>query len=301
MRQLDINDRAIQNRVFAYLQMMRPANIITAWADILAGFAAAGAYNNLQPLVWLLLATTGLYGGGIVFNDVFDAKIDAEERPERPIPSGRASGGEAIALGSSLLAMGIGAATQVSLTSTILAIAIATAALFYDAFSKHNPLAGSFNMGLCRGGNFLLGMSVVPGLLSDRWYLGLIPLVYIAAVTTMSQGEARGGKSITGAIALILLGVVFVSLSILGLRGKESLLAVLPFLALFAGRVIPSWIQATRFPSAEFIRKAVKNGVLSLILLDAAIAADFAGLIIGLCVLALLPVSMLLARQFAVA
>ena len=27
----------------AYLQLMRPANIITAWADILAGFAASGA------------------------------------------------------------------------------------------------------------------------------------------------------------------------------------------------------------------------------------------------------------------
>ncbi|WP_257235940.1 hypothetical protein [Nostoc sp. 'Peltigera malacea cyanobiont' DB3992] len=66
-----------------YLELMRPANIVTAWADILLGFAASGSgiifvqlmngeasFSILIPLAWLLLATTGLYGGGIVFNDV---------------------------------------------------------------------------------------------------------------------------------------------------------------------------------------------------------------------------------------
>src|SRR5690625_7929872 len=92
----------------AALELMRPANIITAFADILAGFAAAGGVLaltssgfDLEPdgVGWLLLATFGLYGGGIVFNDVFDASIDAEERPERAIPSGRISGLEASEIG----------------------------------------------------------------------------------------------------------------------------------------------------------------------------------------------------------
>ncbi|MDB9327285.1 UbiA family prenyltransferase, partial [Nodularia spumigena CS-590/02] len=112
------------HRLWAYLQLMRPANIVTAWADILAGFAAseyivitnqATAWEmNLIPLAWLLLATTGLYGGGIVFNDVFDTEIDTQERPERPIPSGRASRRGATLLGSWLLSIGIVAASQVS-------------------------------------------------------------------------------------------------------------------------------------------------------------------------------------------
>ncbi|NEP43227.1 MAG: UbiA family prenyltransferase, partial [Okeania sp. SIO2H7] len=75
---------------WAYLQLMRPANIITAHADILVGYAASGATDPYR-LGWLLLATTGLYGDGVVFNDVFDAELDAIERPERPIPSDRAS------------------------------------------------------------------------------------------------------------------------------------------------------------------------------------------------------------------
>ncbi|MGB5715256.1 MAG: polyprenyltransferase, partial [Waterburya sp.] len=51
--------------IWAYLQLMRPANITTAWADILLGYAAAGVIdeNNLSfvTLGWLILATTGLY------------------------------------------------------------------------------------------------------------------------------------------------------------------------------------------------------------------------------------------------
>jgi 4-hydroxybenzoate polyprenyltransferase len=289
----------IQNRIWAYLQLMRPANIITAWADILAGFAVTGAVD-LESLPWLLLATTGLYGGGIVFNDVFDAKIDAIERPERPIPSDRASLGGAIMLGSLLLFMGIIAAAQVSLISALIATFVALAALAYDALSKHNPISGSLNMGLCRGGNFLLGMSAVSAVLSDRWYLAFIPLTYIVAVTAISQGEVHGGDRKTGILALILLGLVLSSLLSLTFLDNYVLLAALPFVALFAGRVLPVWIQATRFPKAESIRGAVKAGVLSLIVLDSAIASGFAGVINGLLILCLLPVSIFLAKQFAV-
>jgi len=96
----------------AYLQLMRPANIVTAIADILAGAAASGAIlliisgetdgendSYLINLLWLVAATIGLYGGGVVFNDVFDAKLDQEERPERPIPRGDVSVMEGAVLG----------------------------------------------------------------------------------------------------------------------------------------------------------------------------------------------------------
>ncbi|MGF1479806.1 MAG: UbiA-like protein EboC [Cyanophyceae cyanobacterium] len=285
---------------WAYLQLMRPANIVTAWADILAGFAAAGIGIDWVPLVWLLLATTGLYGGGVVFNDVFDAELDAQERPERPIPSDRISRTAAIGLGSVLLAVGILAAAQVSLASTILAGAIALAALVYDAYSKHHPLLGPLNMGLCRGGNLLLGISAVPAATLEQPFLALIPIAYIAAVTAISQGEVHGGKSRTGWGALALLALVLGSLIALGLLPNYALLRALPFVLLLAGRVLPPFIQATRHPSAEFIRAAVKRGVLSLILLDASLAAGFADSLAGLLVLGLLPLSIALARLFTV-
>ena len=280
---------------------MRPANIVTAWADVLAGFAAAGVgTSNLAPLAWLLLATTGLYGGGVVFNDVFDAPLDAEERPERPIPSGRASQNGAVGLGCVLLMVGVLAATQVSLTSAMLATGVAGLALLYDAWGKHQSVMGPFNMGLCRGGNLLLGVSALPASLGDRPFLALIPIFYIAAITAISRGEVHGGKSGTGAIALLLLGVVLGSLLALIWLPDYTLLIAAPFWILLAVRVLPAFIRATRDPSAQSIRMAVKTGVLSLILLDATLAAGFAGGIDGLLVLSLLPLSMLLAQLFAV-
>ncbi|MBD2252631.1 UbiA-like protein EboC [Nostoc parmelioides] len=290
------------NPLWAYLQLMRPANIITAWADIMAGFAASGYFIqiDLVQLLWLLLATTGLYGGGIVFNDVFDTELDAKERPERPIPSGRASRTGAILLGTILLIVGVLAAVQVSWVSGVLALAIATSALLYDAFGKHQPIFGPINMGFCRGGNLLLGVSVVPGLIGDYWFLALIPIVYIAAITALSRGEVHGGKLSTGITALLLIVAVIFGLLGLGLLTNYQVFTALPFLLLLAIRVLIPFIKAARQPTPEQIRIAVKAGVLSLIILDTTLAAGFAGLSYGLLVLILLPISMILSQIFAV-
>jgi 4-hydroxybenzoate polyprenyltransferase len=292
--------------VLGYLQLMRPANIITAWADILLGYAAAspvtGGINNLDiiTLTTLILATTGLYGGGVVFNDICDAALDAVERPERPIPNGRVSLTGAIALGTALLLVGIIAAAMVSNLSAILASIVAVTALLYDKYGKHRTFLGPLNMGACRSANLLLGVSAIPEAVSDRWYLAVIPVVYIAAITAISRGEVRGGNKTTGIIAIALIGIVISSILGLGLLPEYSLLITLPFLALFTALVLPPFIKAALTPSPELIQTAVKAGVLSLIVLDATIAAGFANWIYGLLLLALLPVSRFLARLFAV-
>lgn len=303
------------HRLWAYLQLMRPANIVTAWADVLAGFAASGCVvlinqginggtilMNLVPLAWLLMSTTGLYSGGIIFNDVFDAEIDAKERPERPIPSGRASRSGATLLGSLLLIFGLAASTQVSWLSTTLAGFIVVAALLYDAFGKQHPIFGPLNMGICRGGNLLLGMSAIPAMVREHWFLAVIHVVYIAAVTTISRGEVNGTESSNGIIALvmIMIGIVIAGLLGLGLLKDYEILASLPFVALFTVRVLLPFIKALREPSPEQIRTAVKVGVLSLIILDATVSAGFASLPYGLLVLSLLPISIALAQVFAV-
>lgn len=291
-------------RVFAYLQLVRPANVVTAWADILAGYGAAGMAvsadaSQIGSLLWLLLATSGLYAGGITFNDVFDAELDAVERPERPIPSDRASYTGAILLGTALLSIGVSAAMQVSLLSGGLAVAIALLALTYDKFSKHSALLGPLNMGLCRGGNLLLGVSAA-GTIQPLWFLLFIPLAYIGAVTAMSRQEVSGGDKRTGAIALGLLSITLLALTALTLLPSVQWLPLFPFAALLAILTLPPFLRATRMPDVLTIRTAVKTGVLSLIVMDGAIAAGFAGGFYGLCVLALLPLSIGLARLFAV-
>lgn len=290
------------NNLWAYLQLMRPANIITAWADILAGIAASGfaILDNPVPAAWLILATTGLYGGGVVFNDVFDAELDAKERPERPIPSGRSSLWGATFLGSVLLVIGVVAAAQVSWLSLCIACGVAAAALLYDAYAKHHTFFGPLTMGICRGGNLLLGVSILSPMVRESWYLALIPIVYIAAITAISQGEVHGGKRSTGIVALVLMGAVIAGLLGLAWINNSYFLAALPFVILLSWRVLVPFVRAASQPNAENIRTAVRSGVLSLIVLDATLGCSFAGLPYGLSMLFLLPLSMMLGRLFAV-
>ncbi len=285
------------SRIWAYLTLTRPANVVTALADVLAGAAAAGHTAGLPEL---LLSTAALYAGGVVLNDVFDAALDTAERPERPIPSGRASRGGAAWFGAGLLAFGILCASLVSAASLALAAAVAAVVLMYDSWAKHRALAGPLAMGTCRGLNLLLGVSVTPVLLGVLWPLALMPVAYIAAITAISRGEVHGGQQPTGWLAVGLVGIVLTVLVALGLARRQPDLAVLPFATLLAWRVVPPFIAAAREPRPALIGRAVRAGVLSLILLDAALATAFAGPLYGLAVLVLWPLSLGLARLFAV-
>lgn len=298
--------------ILAHLQLMRPANIVTAIADILAGFAVSGAAlqvfsseigytpSLLNSLLWLTLTTIGLYGGGIVFNDVFDAELDKKERPERPIPSGRASILSASILAGLLFLMGFIAAWQVSVLSTIVALAVAVLAVLYNAWGKHQLIFGPVNMGLCRGGNMLLGMSAIPVAIQDLWFIAILPVIYIAAITMISRGEVHGGNKKTIIAGAVMYGVIILAIIVLAFYSEIVWWQVMPFVLLFSFFIFRPLIKALKRQEPRLIGKAVKAGVLSLIILNAALATVFAGWIYGLVVLLLLPVSLLIAKKFSV-
>jgi len=282
------------------LELLRPPNVVTAVADVLAGYAVAG---RAQPraLPWLIAATVCLYAGGVVLNDFFDRRIDAVERPERPIPSGRVPAARAAGLGGALLIVAIAAATQATRIAAAVAAAIAAVVLLYDARAKRHPIAGPVCMGTCRGLNLLLGVSIDGGALRAHWPLGLLPLVYIAAVTTVSRGEVHGGRKTVATFALISLALVLAGLiavavnSTIGGHG-----AALVLVAVLAYRVLPPYWQVRNSPDPVTIRTAVRAGVLSLVLLDSAIGAAYAGPLYAAIILAAGVAAGSLARVFSV-
>lgn len=289
-----------------YLRLMRPANIVTAIADVLAGIAISGFmaawvfnYLHILPVLLLCISTAGLYGGGVVFNDVFDADLDRVERPERPIPSGLISLRAATTLGSILLIAGIVAAFAVNLTSGLLASLITIAALVYNKWGKHHSLLGPPNMGLCRGLNLLLGVSVLPSSISGWWYIAFVPVIYISSVTMISRGEVHGSNRtlLYGASALYILviGLIFYFAFI-----NDNVLIVLAFLFPFAWMIFKPLIKAVKEPSGLNIGKAVKAGIIALILMDAAWAASSGVFVGALIIVLLLPLSFWLSRLFAV-
>jgi 4-hydroxybenzoate polyprenyltransferase len=287
----------------ALISLTRPANLVTAIADVLAGTAIAGYFLDLAPAAppvgWLCLATVCLYGGGVVFNDVFDAELDAVERPERPIPSGVISKSTASILGTVLLVIGILASFLVNQVAGLLAVGIAVASLVYDRFGKHHNLFGPINMGLCRGLNLLLGVSILPDQVLPWAWVGLVPIAYIAAITMISRGEVHGGSRITLQAAGLLYALVIGCLAALAQR-RQQLGTALPFLLLFGYYIFPPLWRAVREPIGRNIGVAVKAGVLSLIVMNAAWVAAFASFPLAMLVFCLLPLSRLLAKVFAV-
>jgi 4-hydroxybenzoate polyprenyltransferase len=281
-----------------YLELIRPANVVTALADVLAGFAVAGLAAP-TALPWLLVSTACLYAGGIVLNDVFDRHLDRQERPERPIPSGRITAARAATCGGALLALGVLTAASATAESLRVALVIVAAILVYDAWSKRRWI-GPVNMGICRGLNLLLGMSAAPGTIAAFWPLSLLSVAYIAGVTLVSRGEVSGGRRPPTMIALALVSAALGGLLLVGATARASAWSAFALIALLAWRVLPPFSRAARDPSPEAARAAVRTGVLSLVLVDAAVAAAFAGMIYSLAVLATAALAGRMARQFAV-
>ena len=289
-----------------YFQLLRPANVVTALANILAGYAIVGR-GRPEVLPWLLAATSGLYAGGIVLNDYFDREVDAVERPERPIPSGRVPASHAAVMGAGLLGFGVLAAFQAGWVSGVVAVVIAALVLTYDVVTKRSETLGPPTMGACRAVNLLLGMSAVPAAMAGHAWLALLPFVYIWAVTLQSRHEVYRTSSRPAAVALVGVMTVVVAATLLVVWSFLSVPAgsVGPILALllvytFGFRVLRPFWWAWRSDHPQAVRNAVRAGVLSLTLLDAILATLYAGTLYGLLVLALSAVAYGLARLFAV-
>ncbi len=294
-------------KLFYYLALTRPANVVTAVADILAGIAISGILTielfeiiKFKALL-LILSTVGLYAGGVVFNDVFDNELDKIERPERPIPSGIISLKGGVIFGLCLLLFGIIMASITSPIAGIVALAIALMALFYDKYGKHLSVVGPLSMGICRGLNLFLGLCIfIENGITPYWKVCFIPILFIAAITLTSQGEVHGNNKKSVTLALIIDIVITSILLLLCFKRDIQIWAVLPFIFFWAYMNFKAKLTAIKNNIPVNIMKAVKTGVLSLIPLNATYVAIFSGWSYGLIVLILLPISVLLAKKFAV-
>ena len=133
-----------------------------------------------------------------------------------------------------------------------------------------------------------------------RWPIGLLSVVYIAAVTTVSRGEVHGGRTGIATFALISLGLVLAGLTAVALDSSTGRFWALVLVAVLAYRVLPPYWQVRKDPQPAVIRRAVKAGVLSLVLLDSIIGAAYAGPIYAAVILGTGVVAGSLARLFSV-
>ena len=179
-----------------FLELGRTSNLPTVWSNVAAG-AVLGAYElELGPLLLVLCVVgSALYVGGMLLNDAFDAEIDAEERPERPIPSGRVTRSSVFAWGFGLLGIALAVLLALALAGVIAFAAVAAgvftalAIVVYDRWHKGHawsPLV----MGLCRAGLYALSGLAIAGALSERLSIGAALLfAYVVGLTHVARFE----------------------------------------------------------------------------------------------------------------
>lgn len=297
----------------AYLQLVRLPNVLMAITDVVMGylFTHAILQPGEGPLLGLLLVTSALfYVAGMVLNDVFDAQIDATERPQRPIPSGRVSLATARIAGWQLLAVGLVTGWLVGVRAGdfrpgIIATMLAGSVVLYDGFLKRTPI-GPLGMGACRMLNVLLGMSLASEPWQGaHWLVATAIGLYITGVTWFSRGEA--GRSHRGFLIAGML-VILASVGLLSLlpdwtEGLKPILQQQPLrwvllMAVFAMVIGLRCLWAIAEPTPVRVQMTVRQSLLSLVVLNAALSFAVAGPLGAVAILVLLIPASWLGRWF---
>lgn len=160
---------------------------------MLSGYAAAWFH-----VVVLMLAMSFAYVGGMFLNDAFDRKIDALERPERPIPSKQVNAKEVFIAGFSMLAImilivtAVGINTGNAISAFVSASALCLSIVVYNCWHKGNPISPLL-MGLCRLLVYIccaLSLTAEP----QQWVLvgAFITLAYLIGLTYTAKQEQFG-------------------------------------------------------------------------------------------------------------
>lgn len=285
----------------AFLELLRVPNLFTAMADVAMGVLFVTplvGMNDTIALAALMGASCLLYASGVVLNDVFDIHLDARQRPERPIPSGRMPLGLARILGWLLLLGGMtlgwtAAAVVGQWRPGLVALLLAACIVLYNASLKATSL-GPVVMGACRSLNVLMGMSILaaPWQLHHGLVAGAIG-IYIAGITWFARTEAERSRRLPLILAtlVMLAGIAMLALLPLTEATLVRLLEEQPqrwYIFLGALGLLIGWrfIRAVADPSPATVQMAVQHGILSLIFLDA--AAVFAARDMGAAVAILL-------------
>jgi len=167
----------------AFLRIMRPANCVMMGFAVIVGAVIAGSASSanflVSNLVYGFVTAFALTAGSMAVNDYYDREIDAENEPNRPIPSGMVKPKEALGLALVLAVVGFAAAYATGLSS--LAVAIISWAVFttYTTVGKRSGLPGNFLVSACVAIPFVYGSIVRIGIV-DMNILIFVSMVFLS-------------------------------------------------------------------------------------------------------------------------
>lgn len=231
------------SRVSSYLRLVRLPNLFTAVSNVVGGHViASGGTVNPFAMTVTCLGSAALYGGGVAMNDFADRRIDAVERPERLLPSGRITPAQALAGGAGLLLVGGLSGFTLSPFAGILSSALAVAVLAYDLLLKRWFVTAPLGMGLCRGLNWTFGLASGGALAPAQAIPPVVLFLHAAGLTALARRESAS----PGLRRLVKSGILVIPLLDGLLVGAFGHPVWGVRVALFA---IPAWVAGRWFES----------------------------------------------------
>lgn len=270
-----------------YAELVRAPAALSVPGDAIAGAAAAGCLGGRTA--GIAAASVCLYWAGMAANDWADRELDAIERPERPIPSGRISPASALTVASGLTAAGLTLAALAGGRRTFaVAGTLAAAVWAYDTKFK-NSAAGPAGMALCRGLDVLMGAST--GRVRSAIRPAAIVAAHTYAVTALSRREVTGATR--GLPAATLAATAVIAASAVRRRGGWTAVALAGW---YAARFGKAQHRVWEEPKAGNVRAAVGAGITSLPALQGALTAQSGRPIAGALIAAAAPAGSRLAK-----
>lgn len=190
-----------------FLELIRYGNC--AMAGLAGVLGAAIAYSAVPgEVIWMPLIFAAVFlitGAGNAINDYFDASIDAINRPDRPIPSGRIKRDSAFIFSIALFAAGIIISYFIGSSFIPFFIAVFNSSLLYlYAFSlKRKVFVGNISVSYLSGSTFLFGGAAY-GIEGIRFTLVLFFLSMLATLARelVKSIEDMEGDKKDGAVTL---------------------------------------------------------------------------------------------------
>ncbi|QZX98833.1 geranylgeranylglycerol-phosphate geranylgeranyltransferase [Halobaculum rubrum] len=176
-----------------FLELARVGNAVAAGALTFVGSFVAGGLDTLWAVALAVIATAAATGAGNAVNDYFDRDIDAVNRPDRPIPSGRVSARAAAGFAAALFLVATAAALSLPPLALAIAIVNLLALLAYTQLFKGLPAVGNVVVAYLTGSTFLFGAAAVGPIAPPTW-----TLFGLAATATFAREVVKDVEDTAG-------------------------------------------------------------------------------------------------------
>jgi geranylgeranylglycerol-phosphate geranylgeranyltransferase len=171
---------ATLTRLYSFLLLSRPVNVIIAAASIVIAIVICGSLDFSLAVVAAVLSCALITAAANAINDYFDIEIDRINKPNRPLPSGMLEPRAALIFSASCFAGGLLLSVLINFIALLIAVCTSILLYYYSARLKRTVLFGNIVVSLATALAFVYGgvavghpyHAIVPACFAFMMHLG---------------------------------------------------------------------------------------------------------------------------------